>query len=644
MGIKSTRIGSPFDGIFSRTKSEGSNPATETYEVTSDVSSLNEGASATFTISTKGVPDGTTLYWSTNTVSGTINSSDFSDSSTSGSFTITSGTGTVVRTLSNDSTTEGTESFQLQIRKNSVSGTIVATSTTVTISDTSLDPTYSVSPSPTTVNEGSAVTFTVTTTDVPDSTTLYWTAEQVSGTINSSDFSGGATSGSFTITSNSGSIVRTLANDLTTEGSEVFRLQIRTGSTSGTVVATSANVTVNDTSVETYSVSPSTTSVNEGSSVTFTVTTGGVPDGTTLYWSTNTVSGTVNGSDFSGGATTGSFTINSNSGSVVRTIANDSSTEGSESFQLQIRTGSTSGTIVATSTTVTINDTSLTPFSATGGTKLSPGNGFIYHIWTGPGSLSVSSGTAPSAQLLVIGSGGDGGVCGGGGGGSGGAVYHPSLPIPGPYTYPVTVGPSPGLSPTGSPCGYRSPGNDSSFNRPGSYSLVGKGGGAGGGADSQVGQAGGSGGGNSYPNGTNGGATQPSQSHPGAPSGWTNYGNAGGASPGSPPGKGGGGTGSAGGEPGGRPAPADGGTAQPFPAFPGPLFGPMPSPWKSVVGPTGKFGGGGGGSGGPGSAEGGGAPGPGGSVVDNTGGGGAGGGTATRGASGVVILRYPSSI
>jgi len=107
-----------------------------------------------------------------------------------------------------------------------------------------------------------------------------------------------------------------------------------------------------------YAISASTSSVNEGSSVTFTVTTTNVDSGTTLYWSTNTVSGTVNASDFSDSATSGSFTITSGSGTVTRTLANDLTTEGSESFQLQIRTGSTSGTIVATSQTVTISDTS----------------------------------------------------------------------------------------------------------------------------------------------------------------------------------------------------------------------------------------------------------------------------------------------
>lgn len=117
--------------------------------------------------------------------------------------------------------------------------------------------------------------------------------------------------------------------------------------------------------VPTYSVSASTTSVNEGSSVTFTVTTTNVDNGTTLYWSTNTVSGTINTSDFSDSATTGSVTITNGSGTITRTLANDTTTEGSESFQLQIRTGSTSGTIVATSQTVTIGDTSLSVVYAT---------------------------------------------------------------------------------------------------------------------------------------------------------------------------------------------------------------------------------------------------------------------------------------
>lgn len=213
-----------------------------------------------------------------------------------------------------------------------------------------------------------------------------------------------------------------------------------------------------------YSVSPSTSSVNEGSSVTFTVTTSNVSDGTTLYWSLNTVSGTINTSDFTGAAVTGSFSISSNTGSVALTLANDVTTEGSESFQLQVRTGSTSGTIVATSSTVTIGDTSLTSISATGGTVSTPGDGFKYHAFTstGPSSFVVNSAPAGSnITVLIVGGGGSGsGGWGGSGGGAGGVLYSTSYPTP-VGTYPVVVGSGKNNSSQNNP---GTPGDPSSFN------------------------------------------------------------------------------------------------------------------------------------------------------------------------------------
>jgi plastocyanin len=87
--------------------------------------------------------------------------------------------------------------------------------------------------------EDSAFTFNVTTTNVPDSTTLYWTIENV--TTSNADFS--STSGSFTITSNSGSFTVTPIDDSDTNG-ELFYIRVRTTSTSGSVVADSAQVQV----------------------------------------------------------------------------------------------------------------------------------------------------------------------------------------------------------------------------------------------------------------------------------------------------------------------------------------------------------------------------------------------------------------
>lgn len=95
-------------------------------------------------------------------------------------------------------------------------------------------------------------------------------------------------------------------------------------------------------------------SINEGVSGTFNVSTAGVADGTTLYWTIES-----DASDFT--TTSGSFNISSNAGSFALTPTADLTTEGAKSFTVAIRTGSTSGTIVATSNSIGVNDTSLTP-------------------------------------------------------------------------------------------------------------------------------------------------------------------------------------------------------------------------------------------------------------------------------------------
>ncbi|CAB4137025.1 hypothetical protein UFOVP322_1 [uncultured Caudovirales phage] len=108
-----------------------------------------------------------------------------------------------------------------------------------------------------------------------------------------------------------------------------------------------------------YNIRLITTSVNEGSGITIAVDTIGVADGTTLYWTIQT-----NASDFA--TTSGSFTISSGGiGTIVATPTADTTTEGAETFTVAVRTGSTAGTIVATSLPITINDTSLTQPSLT---------------------------------------------------------------------------------------------------------------------------------------------------------------------------------------------------------------------------------------------------------------------------------------
>lgn len=234
-------------------------------------------------------------------------------------------------------------------------------------------PVYSLGVSTTTTSEGGSVNFTLNTFNVGGGATLYYST---GGSMEAADFSNNSLTGSFNIvgigsTAGIATVTRTIANDFSTEGSESFTFVVRTGSTSGPVVATSPSITVADV-VPTYSITPASTSVNEGSSVTFTVTTTGVANATVLYWTLLPISGTISSADFTDAALSGSFTINSNTGTITRTITADRSTESLESFKLEVRRTSTSGTIVATSDTVYINDTSLNVGQSANGLTFGP--------------------------------------------------------------------------------------------------------------------------------------------------------------------------------------------------------------------------------------------------------------------------------
>lgn len=444
-------------------------PVVPTYSVTPAASSVNEGSALAINVATTNVNNGTTLYWTA------TNAGDFNTSS--GSFTINSNAGSFTVTPAADAITEGVETFTVSIRTGSTSGTIVATSSSITINDTSTTPagtiynvtvasgtneygpgnkyyingfggpsptlnliegetyvfrqndssnvthplrfsttadgtwgggveyttgvtivgtagqlgaytqitvaigaptlyyycvnhsgmggtantpsaatpTYDSVTSPASANEGDTVTFTVDTQNVDNGTTVGYT---ITG-IDANDLSAGSLTGNITITSNTGTVAVTLANDQTTEGTETMTLTLAATDSAGTSTGSlSSSTTINDTSTTpivtpTYSVTPTANNVNEGSSLTFNVATTNVANGTTLYWTV------TNAGDFA--TSSGSFTINSNAGSFSVTPTADNTTEGPETFTASVRTGSTSGTIVATSSTVTINDTSTTP-------------------------------------------------------------------------------------------------------------------------------------------------------------------------------------------------------------------------------------------------------------------------------------------
>lgn len=301
---------------------------------------------------------------------------------------------------------------------------------------------------------------------------------------------------------------------------------------------------------------------------------------------------------------------------------------------------------------------------ASGGTILTPGNGYAYHVFINSGSFVLPSSITASV-LIVAGGGGGGGYAYGGGGGAGGVVYGSSVPLAA-QTYTVTIGSGgSGVAPSGAPPSPTAQGGPSSF---GLVTAIG--GGAGGtfsDATNRSGRPGGSSGGPSaYVSETVVATPQPvpgSYVAYGNPSIAYNYGEGGGGAGGSnQP------------NPAGAPSGSFGGPGQAFPIFPSTIIAPaIPAPeqpyWTPEVGPQGYFGGGGGGgvyyntanvpAGGIGGGGDGGGPYPSGPVngwpgVNFTGGGGGGtnyntGGVNPRnptynggnGGSGIVLIRYP---
>ena len=295
------------------------------------------------------------------------------------------------------------------------------------------------------------------------------------------------------------------------------------------------------------------------------------------------------------------------------------------------------------------------PFAATGGTKSTPGNGYVYHVFTSPATspaphnFQITSGTADVNLLVVGGGGGGGGKYGGsagGGGGGAGLVHDRLLPGINPGTYPITVGAG-GLGNTYPSSSPGDPGANTVWNAPGSgtpaLTAVGGGAGGGGNAPYHLGQPGGSGGGNAYtdPAG-NAASTGSGDPFPGSGStispsnGWGN--NGGVATPPNRQAGAGGGAGAVGANAGGAGGvgieiswvlPTHGDTKF-FAGGGGAGYYPTP-------GTGGAGGNGGGGNGGPG-------PTPASNGQASTGGGAggmeSGGSTQYRGGSGVVIIRY----
>ena len=336
------------------------------YDIISQRSAITEGEiGVEFTIKTPKVANGTVLYWSTVTDTGTITASDFTDNTLTGTVTITNNIGTITRTAVVDALTEGDESFHLVLKTGSASGTTVKIGDPVTISEYVK---YSIAPSTQSIAEtGAGVTFNITTPKVSNGSLVYWSILPGTGNITADDFivsdaQGGSAqrlSGRVSIQNNRGSFIVAARPDSLTEGDETFQVELRLDDIDGPVQQTTRAITISET--VNYQVIAGTSTVTEGpGSVTFTVKTPKVADNTELYWTTRSASGTVNEADFKDSTLQGKVTIVGNEGTIIRTAKDDVLTEGVDAFIIELRLTSYGSPVVVSSVPVTIQDTSIT--------------------------------------------------------------------------------------------------------------------------------------------------------------------------------------------------------------------------------------------------------------------------------------------
>lgn len=294
------------------------------YILTRSTASTNEGDYVIFTLSSVNVPQGTVIPYK---VTG-ISPEDLISGSLESAFMIgQDDMSSTTFILAQDLLTEGTEVMTISAANRTAS---------ISVSDTSLSPQYTIARSASATDEGTTVTYTLSSDTALDGTLVPYT---ITG-INAADLTAGSLTGNFTVVSKTASVSFTLANDLKIEGPETMTISAG-GKTS--------SILINDTSKSpVYSLSRSAASTNEGTTVTYTLSTLRVEEG---YGVPYKITG-LSAEDLSSGSLEGVFVVDGAGMSTLSfTLANDELTEGTETMTLSAGNKTSAISILDTSKT-----------------------------------------------------------------------------------------------------------------------------------------------------------------------------------------------------------------------------------------------------------------------------------------------------
>jgi hypothetical protein len=203
--VKAQKFDNPSGSLSVYTSSK----FTSSFTAIPSTTSITEFGSntVTFNILTTNILDNTLLYYATDALGGNNVASDFVTANT-GSITILNNQATLTLTANSDQNTnfEGDETFKVVFRKGSSTGSVVLTTDTITLRDTSNTIVYrGLIESADTIAEGGSVTFVLDTTNLGPNVVLYYSTL---GNVTSTDFVTGNT-GSFISTGNTYTLVLT---------------------------------------------------------------------------------------------------------------------------------------------------------------------------------------------------------------------------------------------------------------------------------------------------------------------------------------------------------------------------------------------------------------------------------------------------
>ena len=372
---------------------------------------------------------------------------------------------------------------------------------------------YDITPAAASLDETGSIVFDINTTNLIDGTQVYYEVSTVVGNITQADFVSNL-SGVLTLENNTVKLTlqANTDNNVGYEGDETFKVIVRRGSLVGSVVATSSNVVLKDTSntIAYNSLVESADTAVEGGVITFTLNTTNLGPNTSIYYTTV---GNVTSASFTTG-NTGTVLTTGSTTSIGLTTTSTIPDNETRYFQLQVRESSLTGDIKITSNTINIVDSLQGFISATGGTKFNR-NGFYEHYFTSSNTFIVTGLGVPTnrnVEYLVVAGGGNGGgpSVGLSGGGGAGGVQTGNVNLSSTGNYSIIVG-------AGASVGVNGNGSNSNIFLAGFVNISAFGGGSGGlfNDPSKVAKMGGSGGGGAViPLGL-GGAGTPGQGNPG---------------------------------------------------------------------------------------------------------------------------------